>query len=372
MDLRLSDEQTLLRDTVRRYLARDYLKTDAAGDLRSGANWTAFAEMGLLGVAIPAGHGNFGGPLEAAILMRELGRAGSIEPVLECAVHAASILARCDGERAMEHLADISAGREIIVAAAGGAIGERGASGGMEATELHDGILLLEGISTRIPAGGSATSLLVEVQLRRHGAEPTPALVVIPLHVDGVETVRYTSLDGRSGADLRCSSVRLPHDSLVAHGAAALAAQTHGGAVAIACACSESVGCISALIDLTSAHLSQRRQFNRPLAEFQVLQHAVAEMFSRTHFAESMLFEALGSLDRPVPERDRSVSATKVLVDQTSRFVAGQAVHLHGGMGMSQDYPVGQIFRRLLQLRHQFGGESYHLGRYVRLPLTMA
>jgi len=138
----------------------------------------------------------------------------------------------------------------------------------------------------------------------------------------------------------------------------------------VAALCMESLGIQRRLLAETVDYTKQRRQFGRPLADFQVLQHRMADMFIKTEESVSMAYFASLSLDKSEAERAGCVSAAKVAVDESARFVGQEAVQLHGGMGVTRELPIADCFTRLTAISHQLGSTDYHMRRYERLSFA--
>jgi acyl-CoA dehydrogenase len=122
---------------------------------------------------------------------------------------------------------------------------------------------------------------------------------------------------------------------------------------------------MSRALELTVEYLHVRRQFGKALSEFQALQHAVAELFVDVSDAKSMLYQAVAALGGPVRTRRKAVSGCVVKVMSAAREVAGMAVHLHGGIGMTDEYPVGHYLRRVMVSERIYGDLEHHLQRYL-------
>jgi alkylation response protein AidB-like acyl-CoA dehydrogenase len=115
---------------------------------------------------------------------------------------------------------------------------------------------------------------------------------------------------------------------------------------------------------MTLEYLKTRQQFGRPIGQNQVLQHRSAEMLIALEQGRSMAMLAAMMVDEPDPEeRARNIAMAKIGVGQASRFVAQNAIQLHGGIGMTEEYAVGHYFRRCMVIEHLFGDPTYHLSR---------
>jgi alkylation response protein AidB-like acyl-CoA dehydrogenase len=131
---------------------------------------------------------------------------------------------------------------------------------------------------------------------------------------------------------------------------------------AIAALAAEAVGAMAALTDLTVDYLKTRRQFGVPIGSFQVLQHRAAEMLMAVEQARSMaLFAAMMADDENAAERAKAIAAAKVQIGRSAKYVAQQAIQLHGGIGMTMEYQAGHYMRRLTMIDLMFGDADHHL-----------
>ena len=137
---------------------------------------------------------------------------------------------------------------------------------------------------------------------------------------------------------------------------------------AIAAVAAEAVGLMGALNDMTLDYLKTREQFGQPIGRFQVLQHRMVDMFIAHEEAKSMAMMAAMRIDEADADaRKKAMSAAKVQIGKSARFVGQQAIQLHGGIGMTDEYAAGHYFKRLTMIDRSFGDNDYHLRRYARL-----
>jgi alkylation response protein AidB-like acyl-CoA dehydrogenase len=127
----------------------------------------------------------------------------------------------------------------------------------------------------------------------------------------------------------------------------------------------EGLGCMEAVLDITGDYLKTRHQFGQPIGRFQALQHRMSEMFVDVQETRSILLRGIASLDAEPPARRRAVSAAKVMLGSAGRFVGGQGIQLHGGIGLTDEHPVGHYYKRLLVLEKLYGDSEWHLSRFI-------
>jgi alkylation response protein AidB-like acyl-CoA dehydrogenase len=369
MDFTYSEEQRMLADSLRRFVESEY--TFAARRTRSRAQsgfdrdvWTSLADMGVLGLTVPAEYGGFGeGPASRLAVQRELGRGLVVEPVIPAAVCAAAVLARfgtpVQKDRWLTALA--GGGKIVTLAWQEPASRYRPESVRTVATRSADGYVL-NGSKSLVWHGEIADALIVSAQLADSGQL---GLFLVPRDVVGLTLKGYPTMDGLRAADFAFTNVTLRADALIGNAGDGQTALEHALDHGIAALCAEAAGAMERLIEITSEYLRTRKQFGVPLASFQALQHRVAEMLVQKELAMSMAYVAAQALDEPdAVQRTRRVSAAKVVVARAGRFVGQQAVQLHGGMGMTDELEVGDYFKRLTMVDVMFGDSDYHLGRY--------
>jgi alkylation response protein AidB-like acyl-CoA dehydrogenase len=328
--------------------------------------WSQFAEMGWLAVLVPEHSGGLGWTMvEAAILAQEFGRGLVVEPFLEANVLAVRLLTLADAPAGNALLAGIASG-EMIVAPA---LLEAGSRYDLAAVatrlEMRDEQLMVSGRKVMVAGGDTADNFLVSVT---DGL--STAVLLVPANAAGLTREIYRGLDGGWLCDVTLDAVRLPVDALLVHGDRALEILRQAQDEAAMAAAAEAVGCMDRILEMTADYLRTRQQFGHPLADFQVLQHRMADLFVETEMARSALHSGLSQLGSDEEPRAAAISAARVRIDQAAHKVGNQGIHLHGGMGMTVEYPVGHYYRRLLILARTFGDTDFHFDRYEQLRVS--
>lgn len=375
----LTDEQRMLRDGLTRFLEQRYDLVASRAAVKTGPGWQpeiwrAFADdLGLIGATLPESVGGTGGgPAELGIIAEALGYALVVEPYVDTAVLGAGLLHRSGGPRAEAVLARIVAGTAITAFAAT----EAGPALDVVATTARrdgDG-WVLDGAKSVVTGAPLATHLLVTARTSGEIAgRDGISLFLLDLEPDqpGLTVHPLRTVDDRVAADLEFHGLRLPADALLGAegradgGAWPVLARTVDEACAAVCA--EAVGVMRKVLADTVEYTKQRAQFGQPISRFQVLQHRMVDMYLEVEQAAAAAQLALSALDAPDDQRARAVSAAKVTVARTARFVGQNAVQLHGGMGMTEELAVGHYFKRLTAVEHEFGTAAAHLARYAAL-----
>jgi alkylation response protein AidB-like acyl-CoA dehydrogenase len=374
MNFDLTEEQQLLADSLRRYLANEYSIDARAKIVDSPTGWSetvwaAFAEMGLLGVPFAEEHGGFGGTaVDVMLVMEALGEGLVVEPYWVNVGLAGRLIAR-GGSAAQQKriLPALIQGKHRLAFAHTeraarydlahvGARAKRGGSG-----------YTLEGEKRAVLHGASADTLIVSA--RTGGSDTDPAgisLFLVERSAPGVTVKEYRTIDELRAADVWLSDVSVAAEGRLGDEGRALPLIEDAADYATALLCAEAVGAIHFANDATLEYLKTRRQFGVPIGSFQALQHRMVDMVISYEQARSMACLACVKVDSaPAAERRQAVSAAKIKVADACRHVSQEAVQLHGGMGMTEELKISHTFRRLTMIGQTFGDAEHHLERYA-------
>ncbi len=357
MDFNFSDDQEQLRDAVRKWVDKGYdferrRATEAAGGFSRDA-WDELAGLGLAGLYIPEDDGGMGmGPVEGMVVMEELGRGIVLEPLAQALI-AGAVLAGYAGADLKENWLPRIAGGQALVSLA---YQERRARYRLDVCEAKavaagDGHTLT-GTKSIVAAGDQADAFIVPTQL-----DGQIALFLVERAASGVEARGYGLQDGSRGAEVvfdKAAAALITKDGL--------AALEHAVDIGIAATCAEAVGVLDKTLDVTVEYMNQRKQFGVTIATFQALRHRVADMKMQLELARSMSYYATLKLNAPAAERRQAVSRAKYQLGQSMRFVGQNAVQLHGGIGVTDEYIASHYFRKLTQMEMTFGDSLHHLG----------
>jgi alkylation response protein AidB-like acyl-CoA dehydrogenase len=379
MEFELNEEQVQLKSGLDRYLAsaNDFTRRTAA--IRSAAGrcedlWQALAgELGVLGAGLPEAHGGFGGALEQMVVMEAAGRALLGEPLAETLCQAAPLLAHAGGAVADALLAGIVAGQVRIAHAVGEAdMGNDLAGIDLPATRTASG-WRLDGEKQVVVGAPWATHLLLAARTAGvPGNGQGISLFVVPARTKGLTMHPYRTLDERQAADLVLSGVELGSDALIGMEGAGLALLEEWRDRAIAAATAEACGLLERLIEDTVAYAKQREQFGQKIGSFQALQHRMVDMYLQLELVRSAALLVCQALDGPAEDRAKAASSAKVTVAQACRFIGQNAVQLHGGMGMTDELPIGHYFKRATVIEHSFGSAGWHTMRRAAMDAVAA
>jgi alkylation response protein AidB-like acyl-CoA dehydrogenase len=372
MDIKLTEEQELLRSSVQRLLRDQYdfdarRKILASEDGFSRKQWEAFAELGLLGAPFSEEVGGLGGgPLSTMIVMQEFGRHLVVEPFVETVVVAGGLIEHTGSEEQKQALIpDIVAGKAIW-ALAWTEKGSRFDFADVGTMARRDGKdFVLTGEKTAVIAAPWADYLIVSA--RTSGQRKDQAgvsLFIVDRHAAGLDLQSFRTIDGRRAAEVSLRDVRGQLLGKQGEGVAALEACRDR---VIGALCAEAVGAIGELNSATLEYAKTRKQFGTAIGSFQVLQHRMVDMFIGHQEALSLMQHLTLTLDANGGDLSRLASGAKSKIGYAAKFVADQAVQLHGGMGMTDELNVGHYFKRISSINIQFGDPAYHVLRYAQL-----
>jgi alkylation response protein AidB-like acyl-CoA dehydrogenase len=352
VELDLTDEQRMLADTVNGLLDKRYDANARMQLLGSELGWSRelwkqYAELGLLGLPFEEKYGGAGmGAGELAIVMESFGRSLVLEPFFASVVLGGSLVAAAGtDEQKSEILPKVAAG-ELVLAFAYTERQSRWSRTDITTTATQDGSAwTLTGEKTAVVAGDSADQLIVS-------ARTPDGIGLFLVSGDDVKRSAYPMQDGQRGADVLLDST--PATLLGASGDALEVIESVID-IGTAALCAEAVGAMNRMLWMTVDYLKTRVQFGQPISVFQALQFRAADMYVALEQARSMALLARLSLagDDPV-ERRRAVRAAKIEIDLAARLVGQEAVQLHGGIGMTMEYPVGHYLKRLTVLAKTF------------------
>jgi alkylation response protein AidB-like acyl-CoA dehydrogenase len=375
MNFDYNEEQRLLAESVRRFVAQDYgfearRKIVASREGYSARIWQSFADLGLLGLPISADHGGFGGGAIDMMSTREaIGEALVVEPYLATAGLGARLVAAGGSETQKKtHLPAIQEGRlKLALAHTEAASRYDLASVGVSARKSGAGYVL-EGEKRVVLHAPCADQLLVSA--RTSGAADDPrgiSLFLVDARAAGVEMKSYRTLDALPGADVALKQVACAAGDLIGPEGGALEILEEAVDFATALVCAEAVGAMRFANETTLEYLKTRKQFGVPIGSFQALQHRMVDMVVSFEQARSMASLACARVDveKDPRSRKRIVSAAKVRVADACRHISQESVQLHGGMGMSEELKVSHTFRRLTMIAQQFGDADHHLERFA-------
>jgi len=373
MDLTPSEEQRLLRESAERFITETYTPKLREQNARephgfSAAIWRQFAELGWLALPIDEAHGGIGGgAIEVGILMEAFGRGLVSEPYLATVVLGGGLVAEHGrAEQKASMLPKIADGTLHLAFAHS----ERAARADLArvdttARKAADG-WVLDGHKVAVLDGRAAHQLIVSARIVQNDLGSLRLFLLSP-DAPGVTLTDYPRLGGGHACNLDLANVQLPAEALLGGDGNAQPAIEAVIDRALAALGAEAVGMMQTLLDTTLAYTKMRKQFGKPLAANQVVRHRLTDMSVHCDEARSMALRAALKADAEPRERGRAASGAKAKIGKGARFVAEQAVQLHGAMGVTEELDVGAYFKKLLAFETLFGGSNHHLRRHAAL-----
>jgi len=380
MDFSFTEEQTLLRNSVEKYLAGNYKFEDWRKFTRSETgrdpkHWAQFAELGLLAAPLPEAHGGLGGDaVSSMIIMQEFGRTLVVEPYVPTVVIGGGLVTYGGSDAQKEEWIAKIAGGETIMAFAFAESGGRFNLADLTTTAKKQGSnFVLNGQKSVVIAGPWADQFIVTA---RTGGGRRDAKGVSVFLVDkktkGISVRDYPTVDGTRASEVTFENVEVPADRLIGELDNGLPLIERVVEEAIAATCAEATGAMKVLVDATVEYSKQRKQFGVPIGKFQVLQHHMVDMFVNYEQAYSITLMVTLKLGESEIERKKAAAAAKAQIGKSGRFVGQGAVQIHGGMGMTDELNVGHYFKRLTTIDTLYGNVDHHLKRYAALGQDQA
>jgi alkylation response protein AidB-like acyl-CoA dehydrogenase len=365
MDFDFTEDQESLRDAVRRWVDKgyDFERRRAivkAGGFDRGA-YRQLAELGLTGLYVPEAQGGMGfGPVEAMVVMEELGRGLVLEPFAQGALIAPTALQAAPESVQAGWLPRIAAGEALVVLA----LQERGARYRLHhvdtAAKQGGDSWTVSGAKSIVPAGDQADAFIVPARVSSAADDAQGiALFLVERSATGVGTRGYTTQDGARAAEVNFSNAPA---TLIAGPQQGFAMLERAVDVGIAALCAEAVGAMDRLLLMTAEYLNTRKQFGVPIGSFQALRHRMADCKMQLELARSMSYYASLKLNDEPAVRRRAIAQAKVQLGQSMRFLGQQSVQMHGGIGVTDEYAGSHYFKRLTCIELTFGDTLHHLG----------
>ena len=373
MNFNLSEEQGQIRDSIARFVSENYSfdqrnATVALDHGFSDAHWQQMAELGWLSIPFEEDLGGFGGgPVDTMVIMQEFGRGLVAEPYLPTVLLFGGLLqAGADANTRDDCIPRIIAG-ELQGAFAYLERQSRYAITDISTrAEEKDGRWIINGGKTVVLNGGAANKLVVAARSAGDQADTSGiTLLLVDAAAAGVNRTAYRMTDGQEASNINFSDVEA--EAVIGtpgEGYALMAPVIDNACLAI---CANSLGAMEALNAMTLEYCKTREQFEVAIGTFQALQHRLVDMFGACEKVKSLLFRAVCSAQESSDDALRSLLALKTLTGRAGRLVGGESIQLHGGMGMTDELPVGFFVKRLMINNTLFGDADYHQQRFAEL-----
>jgi alkylation response protein AidB-like acyl-CoA dehydrogenase len=370
MALVLNEEQHMLRDAARDFLAQrapiSHLRQirDSGNEIGfSRELWQEMVEMGWTAILVPEEHGGLGyGYTGLGLVLEETGRTLTPSPLLATALTGTSalVLAGTPEQRA-ELLPALAAG-EVLLSLACDEASCHSRSPVATRAEEHEGGYRLDGRKVAVLDGAAADTFIVSA-MTGNGV----SLFLVPATTAGVTVEPFPALDISVAANVTFDQVELP--------ATALLGELDNGQplldrlLDIACigSAAELLGIAQEAFERTMDYLKERKQFGVPIGSFQALQHRAAQLHAEIEMSKSVVLKALHTLDEGAEDCGELASLAKTKLSTTAHRAAAEAIQMHGGIGVTDDFDIGFFLKRCRILETLYGDRNFHLDRYARL-----
>ena len=373
MNFDFTEEQQMVRDSIARFVQDDYdwdtRKAIVASEKGlSPDNWKLFAELGWLSIPFAEEHGGFGGNIvDLSVVMEELGKGLVVEPYFPTVVLFGGLIARAgnDAQRA-EWLPRVIGGDVL----GGFAYVERQSRFALHdclttATPSGDGFVL-NGEKVVVFNGEQADHLVVLARTSGEQSDRTGlSLFIVEASAAGIDKMNYPMMDGQRVANVTFKDVALSADALLGEEGQALALVEALVDEAIIALASEAVGIMGVLNTKTLEYAKTREQFGVAIGSYQALQHRMVDTMMAYEQCKSLLFKALCEYKQDPAMAAETIHALKVLIDRNAKHVFGEAIQIHGGMGMTDELDIGHYAKRLMMINTTFGDANFHRNRFV-------
>ncbi len=366
MDFRFSEDQIALRELARGILAKEatperLTAVEASQDALDRALWSTLARANLLGLAVPETHGGSGfGLLELCVLLAELGRAVAPVPALETLVLAGLPIAEFGSQAQKQRwLPRIARGEAILTAALVDAHSDDPESPATRARE-HGEHWILAGRKRLVP--GAHVADRIHVPARASGRL---GLFLVDPCADGVALARQRTSSFEIVCDLELRGVRVDASDLLGDAPLAEGAGSWLRDRALVTVCATQLGVCERALEITSAYVSERKQFGVPIGSFQAVQHRAADAYVDLEAMRWTTWRAACLLGRGEAAL-RETAVAKLWAAEGGARIAASAQHLHGGIGVDLEYPIHRHFLWSKRLELALGAATHQLARLGR------
>jgi len=375
VDFNFTEEQDMVRDGLSRMVREQYDWEARMAAIASDAGWrpevwAQLAELGILGMPFSEEVGGFGGgAIDAMVVMEEFGKGLVVEPFVPTVVCAGGFLKHAGtSAQQEEHLSAIISGERVFAFAYAEPRGRHNLAD-LETTAKKDGdAYVLNGHKAVVIGAPWASHLIVTARTggARRDSEGV-SVFIVDKSAAGIVTRDYVTVDGRRASEVYFENVSVPADALIGEEGAALPLIELVTDEAIAAQCAEACGAMKVAHAHTVEYSRQRKQFGVPIGSFQVLQHRMVDMYTAYETSVSLTYLATLKLNEAANVRKRHISAAKVGVGQAARLIGQEAVQIHGGNGVTDEYAIGHYFKRLTIFENEFGNIDHHMKRHIAL-----
>jgi acyl-CoA dehydrogenase len=376
MSLVLNEDQQMFRDATKRFAAEraPVAQLRKLRDQNDGVGfdrdvWKEMAQMGWAGVLVPEEHGGAGfGYVGAGLIAEEIGRNLSATPLLSTAVLAVTALLRGGSAPQKEAVFPAIAAGDLIVALASDENNRHAPHSIATRATGSGGKFKLNGRKIHVLDGHVADRLIVTARTSgdvesREGI----TLFLIDARSSGVSITRTPTVDSHNAASIDLRDVAVSETDIIGtfdKGAVVLDGVLDAGRAVLA---AELLGVAEESFERTLSYLREREQFGTKIGTFQALQHRAAHLFCEIELVRSVVLRTLQALEAQEPTAANLVCLAKAKATDVARIATNEAVQMHGGIGMTDEFDIGFFMKRARAAGETFGDQYYHTDRFAQL-----
>jgi alkylation response protein AidB-like acyl-CoA dehydrogenase len=373
MNFNLSEEQTMIRESIVRFVQENYEleqrnKVVANQHGYSAKHWQQFAELGWLSIPFDEEFGGFGGgPADTMVIMQEIGRGIIAEPYLPTILLFGQLVQAGASDELKKELLPQLIGGELQGAFAYTERQSRYVLNDVATSAQQDGSdWSINGSKTVVLNGGAAQQLVVAARTSGEQFDQDGiTLFLVDAEAEGVQRTAYAMADGRGVANIEFNNVTARAAiGQVDQGYALMQEVLNQARLAVS---AEALGAMEFLNATTLEYLKTREQFGVPIGSFQALQHRMVDCFGACENTKSLLYRAVCTAAEGSQDAEQSLLALKVMVGRAGKLIGGEAIQMHGGMGMTNELAVGHYVKRLMIINTLFGDADYHQQAFIEL-----
>ena len=372
MNFELSEEQTLLENMVTAFVRDDYnwetrekiVKTEEGW---KPENWSKFAELGLLSVPFSEDHGGLGGTaVDSMVVMEQFGKGLVVEPFMPSILLSGNLISKLANEsQANEIIPKIIEGESRYVFAYAEPQSRFDLSDVKTSATKDGDEYTLNGFKSVVFGASMATHIIIAARTSGdQRSEDGITLFLADIKSNGITLQTYPTIDEYRASEVVIENLKISSDMVLGEVDKAYPVVEEVIDLATIAACSEAVGVLQVLKDSTIDYCKQRKQFGQPISKNQAIQHKLVDMMIEYEQSKSILYMACTSNLSDPTSRKKAVSAAKARIGKAIKYVGENAIQLHGGMGMVDEYLVSHYFKRATMLGVLFGNEDYHMKRF--------
>ena len=375
MNFDYNEEQTLLDNMVTSFVRDNYdwdtrcsiVKTESGW---KEENWKQFAELGLLSVPFDQTYGGLGGQAtDVMIVMEQFGKGLVVEPYMPSIILAGGLISKLGSDNQKETIIpEIISGKQRYVFAYAEPQSRFDLFDVKCSASLDGENYVINGFKSVVFGASMATHVIISA--RTSGDQRSKSgitLFMVDIKSEGITLQNYPTIDEYRASEVVIENLKVSKDNILGSiddSYEAIEEQIDLSTIAV---CSEAVGILQVLKDSTNDYCKNRKQFGQPIGANQVIKHRLVDMMIEYEQAKSILYMAVtADLSNPI-ERRKAASAAKARIGKAIKFVGENAIQLHGGMGVVDEYMISHFFKRATMIGILFGNVDFHMKRYIEL-----